>query len=210
MNSILFDLDGTLIDSSIGIKTAFRYTFNQLKLPRLDDKHLSTFIGPPLETTFSQYFTSEKDITHAITTFRTYYNNKGVHQVSVYQHIPELLTSLQETGKHLFVTTSKNEPMAKLMLKEQKLDSYFDGIYGALPDRYHKADVIRACLKEENIKQNSAIIIGDTAFDMIGAKKAGISSIGVTWGFGRELDLLSNGAKLICHNPLDIKKALSS
>lgn len=210
MNSILFDLDGTLVDSSLGIKAAFRYAFKQLNLSTPDNKHLSTFIGPPLETTFGQYFSSDKEIAGAISTFRTYYNDKGVHQVSVYQDIPELLASLQKTGKRLFVTTSKNEPMAKLMLKEQKLDSYFDGIYGALPNRYHKADVIRACLREENLEKSSAIIIGDTAFDMIGGKKAGISRLGVTWGFGRKVDLLANEANFICHTPSDIIKTLSS
>ena len=74
MTSVLFDLDGTLVNSSPGILAAFHFAFERLQLPLLTDKELSTFIGPPLEVTFAQYFTEKDDIDRAIQTFREYYN----------------------------------------------------------------------------------------------------------------------------------------
>ena len=118
MTSVLFDLDGTLVNSSPGILAAFHFAFERLQLPLLTDKELSTFIGPPLEVTFAQYFTEKDDIDHAIQTFREYYNQKGVHQVSLYPGIADLLEELNRLGYSLYVTTSKHEPMAQLMLTE--------------------------------------------------------------------------------------------
>ena len=91
MKSILFDLDGTLVNSSPGIKAAFNYAFEKLQLPSQTDKQLSTFIGPPLEVTFGNYFDQTDDINHAIKTFRDYYGTKGIHQVSLYEGISDVL-----------------------------------------------------------------------------------------------------------------------
>lgn len=210
MKFVLFDLDGTLVDSSLGIKSAFNYTFEKLQLPLQPDNKLSTFIGPPLETTFANYFTEKADIDHAIKTFREYYNAKGVHQVSLYSGIPELLKELNELGYSLYVTTSKHEPMAKLMLTELDVISYFKQVYGSTSEHFHKADVINACLTEQKIQATDAVIIGDTKFDMIGGQKTGVRRLGITWGFGSIESLQEYGAEIICHHPKDIQKALSS
>ncbi|MEX2804678.1 HAD hydrolase-like protein [Streptococcus sp. H31] len=209
MKSILFDLDGTLVNSSSGIKSSFRYTFEQLNLTVPDDKVLSTFIGPPLETTFSNLFRSEELVKKAIAYFRLYYKEKGVHDVFVYQGIYGALTDLKAANYELYVTTSKNESMAQFMLDELGLSKFFKAIYGATPHRFKKDDVIRACLLSENINQNEALIIGDTKFDIIGGISAGIKTLGITWGSGLEADLLNSGADKICHSPDNIKKVLT-
>lgn len=210
MKSILFDLDGTLANSSPGIKAAFNYAFERLQLSLQTDKQLSTFIGPPLEVTFANYFTEKADIDHAIKTFREYYNAKGVHQVSLYAGISDLLKELNDLGYSLYVTTSKHEPMAKLMLTELGVISNFKQVYGSTPEHFHKADVINACLTEQVIQAAEAVIIGDTKFDMIGGQKTGVRRLGITWGFGSAKSLQEYGAEIICHQPQDIKKALSS
>ncbi len=204
MSNLLFDLDGTLVDSSEGIIDTFQSTFERLSIPCPSDTILSTYIGPPLETTFSNYFNNQKDIDLAISYFRTFYKDKGVHQVTLYNDVKKLLTSLQSKNFDLFVTTSKFEPMAKQMLKELEVDQYFKAIYGSQENRFLKTDVINACLIGQNIDNHQAIIIGDTKFDMIGGKNANINRLGVTWGFGTEEELLSNGAEIIAHQPLEI------
>lgn len=100
--------------------------------------------------------------------------------------------------------------MAKLMLTELGVISNFKQVYGSTPERFHKADVINACLTEQVIQAVEAVIIGDTKFDMIGGQKTGVRRLGVTWGFGSAESLQEHGAEIICHQPQDIKKALSS
>lgn len=210
MKSILFDLDGTLVNSSSGIKAAFNYTFERLQLPLQTDKRLSTFIGPPLEVTFANYFTEKTDIDQAIKAFREYYNAKGVYQTSLHPGITNLLKELNNLGYSLYVTTSKHEPMAELMLTELGVISSFKHVYGSTPEHFHKADVIKACLTEQKIQAAEAVIIGDTKFDMIGGQKTGVRRLGITWGFGSAESLQASGAEIICHRPQDITKALSA
>lgn len=204
MTSILFDLDGTLVDSSPGIFKAFNYAFEHMKLPQPNHEELIGFIGPPLETTFAQVLNRSEDIEKAIKHFRDYYNQHGVHQAKAYEGISQALDKLVKQGHSLYVTTSKHEAMAKLMLAEQDLTSFFTGIYGSKPNCYHKVDVIKACLNDNDIPEHQAIIIGDTKFDMIGGKEAKIRTLGVTWGFGKKEDLLNNGAEQICQQPLEL------
>lgn len=205
MISILFDLDGTLVDSSDGIFNAFRYAFKQMNIELLDDNDMRSFIGPPLEVTFQQLFDKQDDIETAISYFRDYYQRKGVYEVTVYLGIVESLQRLVDSGHRLFVTTSKHEPMAKQMLEKLNLSLYFTNIYGSTDKRYHKEDVIKACIMDNQLLKENTYIVGDTLFDMIGGQKMGIKTIGVTWGFGTINELIKNGADYIYHTPSELK-----
>ncbi|MGT2772234.1 HAD-IA family hydrolase [Streptococcus marimammalium] len=210
MTTLLFDLDGTLANSSKGILNAFKYTIEKLNLPAHSNNQLLEYIGPPLETTFTKFYTEKKDIDKAVKTFREYYNEKGVYETELYSGIFTLLNDLKKSSHPIYVTTSKNEPMANLMLENLHIKEYFTGIYGALPKRYHKADVIDFAIKKHSLDKKTTIIVGDTIYDMIGGKKNNITTLGVTWGFGKEKDLIDKGADIICHEPGDIKKHLKN
>lgn len=210
MTALLFDLDGTLVDSSKGIVNAFTHTFETFNITPPGVTTLSTYIGPPLETTFLDYFQEASQVEEAIKHFRAFYKTNGVYQVHLYNGIKELLNQLSDSKFDLYVTTSKHQPMAEVMLNELGILSFFKGIYGSKKDRFLKVDVIKTCLKENQISFDQAIIIGDTKFDMIGGKNAGIDTLGVTWGIGRKDDLLTNGARLIADSPNDIIKLLTN
>lgn len=206
---ILFDLDGTLVNSSEGIINAFTYSFSKMNT-EIPDKHLlASFIGPPLETSLKTFFPNEEKLDEAIHHFRTFYKTIGVRQTHLYPDIIDLLQKLRNLDLSLYVTTSKYEPMAIRMLKELGIDKYFDNIYGATATRFHKSDLIKDCLIDNTIPLSDALIIGDTKFDIIGSNEVGIKSIGVTWGFGTAEELLLNKADAIISHPFELVNLLN-
>ena len=206
ISAIFFDLDGTLVDSSIGIHNGFTYTFDQLGVTSPDAKTIRGFMGPPLETSFATCLPTEQ-IEQAIQLYRSYYKEKGVYEAQLYPHIKDLLVELAKQFP-LYITTTKNTPTAQDMTKNFGIYHFFDGIYGSSPETPHKADVIRQALQAHQLAPEQAIIIGDTKFDMLGAQETGLKKLAVTWGFGDEKDLMDYNPDWIAHHPTDILQHL--
>ena len=189
LSAIFFDLDGTLVDSSVGIHNGFTYTFEQLGVPSPDAKTIRGFMGPPLETSFASCLPTEQ-IELAIQLYRSYYKEKGVYEAQLFPQIKNLLTELAQQYP-LYITTTKNTPTAIDMTSNFEINQFFDGIYGSSPQALHKADVIRQAITTHDLAPEKVVIVGDTKFDMIGAQETGIKKLAVTWGFGEEEELMS-------------------
>ena len=202
LSAIFFDLDGTLVDSSIGIHNGFTYTFDQLGVPSPDAKTIRGFMGPPLETSFASCLPAYQ-VERAIQLYRSYYKEKGVYEAQLFPQIKELLTELAKQYP-LYITTTKNTPTAVDMTSYFGIDRFFDGIYGSSPQALHKADVIRQALTTHNLDPETVVIIGDTKFDMIGAQETGIKKLAVTWGFGDDKELMNFQPDWVAHQPTDI------
>ena len=202
ISAIFFDLDGTLVDSSIGIHNGFTYTFDQLGVPSPDAKTIRGFMGPPLETSFASCLPAYQ-VETAIQLYRSYYKEKGVYEAQLFPQIKELLTELAKQYP-LYITTTKNTPTAVDMTSYFGIDRFFDGIYGSSPQALHKADVIRQALTTHNLDPETVVIIGDTKFDMIGAQETGIKKLAVTWGFGDDKELMNFQPDWVAHQPTDI------
>lgn len=212
-NTVLFDLDGTIIDSAEGIKNSFRYTFNHFGLPYPTDEYLNQFIGPPLLDSFKNFcgFSDEK-AAHAVEVYREYFSKKGVFQNYVYEGMEALLKKLYENGKKLILATSKYELYAIQILEHLDLAGYFDFVAGSLKDggRGSKFEVISYVLEACKIDdKKSAVMVGDRMHDIIGANEAGIDSIGVLFGFGTREELEEHGATHIAKMPKDIYDIVS-
>ena len=202
LSAIFFDLDGTLVDSSIGIHNGFTYTFDQLGVPSPDAKTIRSFMGPPLEVSFATCL-PEEEIDLAIQIYRSYYKEKGVYEAQLFPHIKDLLSELAKDYP-LYITTTKNTPIALTMTQNFEIDHFFDGIYGSSPQALHKADVIHQTLNNHQLEPEQVVIIGDTKFDMIGAQETGIKKLAVTWGFGEQAELLSYQPDWVAHQVEDI------
>lgn len=202
ITAIFFDLDGTLVDSSIGIHNAFTHTFKELGVPSPDAKTIRGFMGPPLESSFATCLPKEL-ISEAVQIYRSYYKVKGIHEAQLFPQILDLLEKLSRNYP-LYITTTKNTPTAQDMTKNLGIHQFFDGIYGSSPEAPHKADVIRQALQTHQLAPEQAIIIGDTKFDMLGAQETGIQKLAVTWGFGDKADLLNYHPDYIAHKPLQV------
>ena len=190
---IMFDLDGTLTDSKIGITKAVKYALSKydIKVEGLDG--LERFIGPPLYESFKEFYSfPDEKIKEVIDYHREYYADKGIYENQVYSDIPMLLEELKKKGKILVVATSKPTIFAKKILEHFNLDSYFDLVVGSNLDgtRTLKAEVIQHILSELDIKDlKKVVMVGDRKHDVIGANKNHIDSIAVAYGYGSKQEL---------------------
>lgn len=209
---ILFDLDGTITDSALGITNSVKYALNKLNAPIPPYETLCKFIGPPLQDGFRDFcgFDAEK-AQEAVKLYREYYETTGLYENAVYDGIPEFLRALKEKGKTVILATSKPEKFARLILEYFNLIQYFDYTAGATIDetRNKKDAVIAYALKECNITDKSlAVMVGDRHHDIFGAKQNGISCVGVLYGFGSLEELTAAGADYIAENIDELYKIL--
>lgn len=201
---ILFDLDGTITDSALGITNSVKYALNKLNAPIPPYETLCKFIGPPLLDGFRDFcgFDTEK-AQKAVKYYREYYETTGLFENAVYEGIPEFLRALKESGKIVILATSKPEKFARLILEHFDLMQYFNYAAGASMDetRNKKDAVIAYALTQCNIKDKSlAVMVGDRHHDIYGAKVNGISSVGVLYGFGNREELEAAGADYIAED----------
>ena len=196
--NLLFDLDGTLTDSSEGIIKCAIYAFEKMGIEVPDIEELKTFIGPPLGDSFVKYGVAEADRSRSIDIFRERYIPIGKFENKPYPGMIDLLAKLKNEGFKLYVATSKPEKTAKEVLAHFDMDKYFHEIAGATMDgsRERKEEVIQYLLnKVDNVENDGdTVMIGDTAFDVRGAAELGIPCIGVTWGFGDLNEMREAGA----------------
>ena len=205
---ILFDLDGTLTDSGLGITNSVMYALGRFGISVEDRSELYRFIGPPLLSSFKEFYgfdasTAEK----AVEYYREYYSVKGIFESTVYDGIPELLKQISDSGRKSALATSKPEKYAVQILDRFGLSQYFSNITGAsmTEARTDKAELISLALSALDIKdKSSAVMIGDRRFDIYGARANGIASTGVLYGYGSREELTGAGADFIAEAPQDI------
>ena len=205
---ILFDLDGTLIDSGTGIINSIKYALTKYGIKEDNIDKLRSFVGPPLKAQFQNcYKVSEKECNELVKLFREYYVPKGIWQNTLYTGIRELLEALKQEHKQIMMATSKPETFAKEIAKQHHIENYFDFIGGSLMDekRTTKAEVLQYVLNSNKIKNiDEVVMIGDTKYDIIGAKQFNMTTIGVTYGYGSKRELKEVGADYIVNSPADL------
>lgn len=210
MKTILFDLDGTLTDSGEGIMKCAVFALSHYGIEAPSEKELRTFVGPPLSESFARFGVPHDQLEEAIRIYRSRYIPIGKFENHPYPGIRELLEKLKADGHKLFVATSKPEAMSIEILEHFGLAPYFEKICGAATDlsRNTKEAVI-AYLLEECGPQEQAVMVGDTAFDVIGAKAHGIPTIGVSWGYGLVVDMENAGAAAIANTMDELYELLT-
>ena len=195
---VLFDLDGTLTDPAIGITDSIMYALKKFGMSVNDRSELYRFIGPPLLESFEKFCgLSHDDARLAVKYYREYYSVDGMFENSVYEGMDNMLYKLKHAGCDLYVATSKPEVYAVEILEHYGLAKYFTHIAGSELDgtRVKKEDVIEYSLGLNNIDDlENTVMIGDRKYDIVGAKKCGLKSIGVLFGYGSRQELEDAGA----------------
>lgn len=207
--AVLFDLDGTLTDSGEGIINCAVFAMERLGIPVPPREELGVFVGPPLWDTFRQFGVPSDRVDEAVEIFRSRYVPIGKFENTPYSGIRETLEALRAQGRKLYVATSKPEVTAREILEHFDLSRYFAEICGATVDktRTSKEDVIAYLLSMDACRENS-VMVGDTAFDVIGAAAHGIPTIGAAWGYGKTEDMVSAGAAAIARSPEDLLRII--
>jgi phosphoglycolate phosphatase len=185
---ILFDLDGTLLDTSSGIIAAIRRTVSELKLEPLSMEVLRTFIGPPVQNSFARVYGMSKDDADATAAvFRNYYKqSEYLLQAIPYDGIYKVCDTLTKRDISVAVATYKRQDYAEVILNHFGFNKYTKAFYGAdFEGKLTKSDIILQCLNDYGISDTSrALMIGDTSHDAIGAQNLQIPFLGVSYGFG--------------------------
>lgn len=195
MASILFDLDGTLTDSSEGITKCAQLALEHYGIHVEDRNTLKFFIGPPLRESFPQMGIPESEVEEAVRIFRKRYLVEGKFENAPYPGIGEVLKALKQEGYDLYVATSKPQSTAVEILTKFGLASYFTYICGAEMDgvRDKKEEVVGAVL--DMLRSGEKVLmVGDTVFDVEGAKRMGVPCVCVSWGFGDKAEMAAAGA----------------
>lgn len=205
----VFDVDGTLLDTTEGILASVRYTIHKMGFVPLSEEQMLTFIGPPIQDSFSQVYHLEGEILQTIATcFRNRYKDFELFKAVPYDGIYELLDALSDKGIKLAVATYKRQDYAEAILKHFGFDKYTDILYGAdHENKLKKMDIIKKCMDDLRIYDYSkAVMIGDSRHDAIGAQKIGIDFIGVTYGFDFKLpsEVFAYDAVGAANSPKDI------
>ena len=193
--TVLFDLDGTLTDSGEGIINCAKLALETLGLPIPSYTEMRTFVGPPLRESFQRYGVPADKVEEAIRVYRSRYVPTGMFENTPYPGIRELLETLKAEGCTLYVATSKPETMSVTILERFGLAPYFTRICGASTDSSRSTkDAVIAYLLEQSEAKEDMVMVGDTKYDILGAKAHGIPAIGVSWGYGSVAEMRDAGA----------------
>lgn len=201
--AILFDLDGTVINSKEGIFNSIDYTLNKLNMEKATDEIKAKFIGPAIGYSFKTlYGFTEEEAERAVDIYREYYAETGIFEMEAYEGLERVLALLKAQGRKIAIATKKPEMFAKRIITYLDFDKYFDLVCGAMSEEADnsKSHIIERAYKGLGLSKEDALMIGDTKFDIIGAKGAGVMSLGVGYGFGTKEELKENGADFYAEN----------
>lgn len=206
----LFDLDGTLIDSEIGILGCVRHALTQLGVEH--PAELRHWIGPPLRHSFAPLLDHDHDrIEQAVEHYHERFHTIGWREHSVYPGIDGMMERLHAAGHTLAIVTSKPEQHARPIVEHLPFGPAFSRLYGPDPANPHseKASMIAAALRDFGTEPAQAVMIGDRHFDIDGAVANRVRGIGVLWGFGSRAELEKARAHALAHDPQHLAELLA-
>ena len=206
--AVLFDLDGTIVDSAPGITATLAYTFERLGLPVPTPAELLTWVGPPILDSFRDLAGFDREQSkRALDIYRDEYLSTGVYDATLYPGIAEVLRAIGESDIPLSLATSKPETPARAVLEHFRVADVFDELTGASDDerRSAKKDVVEEALRRLRVGGADLarpVLIGDRHHDVDGAAHHDVPTIFVTWGYGSPAE--AAGAVAVVDTPAEL------
>jgi phosphoglycolate phosphatase len=212
MDAVYFDLDGTLTDPKPGITRSIQYALRKLDhhtIPTEDE--LTWCIGPPLRASLVKILRNAETADRAVSLYRERFSDIGLYENRVYDGISDVLTTLGQSGRRLFVATSKAHVFAERIIDHFGLRHHFERVFGSELDgtRSDKSHLLEYALRTTSVDPSKTLMVGDRSHDMIGARNNGIRGIGVLYGYGSKDELIEAGALHVCATPEAILGCIS-
>lgn len=214
MDAVLFDLDGTISNSKEGITKCVQYALKHFGIEEPDLDKLDVFIGPPLVESFMKFynFTLEQ-AKEATAKYRERYAPIGIHETYMYPGTRECIEELKKQGYRIGMASSKPESFCKIVLEDFGILDLFDDVVGATMDGRigTKEEVLEEVFRRWSyVEKGEICLIGDTLFDVNGAKHAGIPCVAVTYGYGDAEELKEAGAVALIDNLMELPDVLQN
>lgn len=214
LKAILFDLDGTLVNSLEDLADATNLALSTHGFPTHDTEKYRYFIGNGMqnliEVTLPENSRDDATRQKVFETFFEYYSNHFADKTKAYEGIKEVLTSLKEQGYKLAVISNKVQEMTSIVVNKSVGNNVFDAVYGKRENYLPKPDLALTLevIKELGVKPENCVLIGDSGMDAKTAVNVGCECIGALWGFRTEEELRFNGAKYIAKEPAEILECI--
>ena len=208
---VLFDFDGTVYDTAEGITKSIRWALNKRGMDA-ELRELRKFVGPPLAEKFMEvYGFQEKDALEMVRVFRERYAPVGIFESAPFPGIKELLTTLKAAGLVTGVATSKPQNMAEQLIERSGLTDCFDIVVGSFigPNNDKKWEILTRAMEGLGASRENTVLVGDTKYDVAGAKICGIPCIGVRWGYASPGELEEAGADIIVDSMKELEEFLT-
>ncbi len=219
---VIFDLDGTLIDSRIGIHSSVVHTLKEMGVATVDQELLSRFIGPPLIDSFQTIAgMNEVDAERAVAVYKDYFAEEGIKGFDIYEGVPEMLWLLRASGVRMAIATTKDEVFAREIALNADFMPFLEAVIGS--DRegtmIRKPELVAAALSALSLAHlppgevqgedaPRIVMVGDHALDILGAKANGIASIAVTYGFGNNEELRGAQPDHVANSVIELRNLL--
>lgn len=210
--TLFFDLDGTLIDSAVGITRCVAHALTQLGHPVPPQEELRRWIGPALRTSFAPLLADPVRVEAAVAHYRDRFESHGWAEHEIYPGIGAAIEALHAAGHRLAVVTAKNEPHARKIVDHLPFGHRFDDVIGATADGRlsHKPELIAEALQRLALAPDECWMIGDRHMDIEGARHHRMRNVGVLWGFGGEAELRQAGADRLAAAPGQLPALLAA
>ena len=194
IKNILIDLDGTLTDPKVGITTSARYGLAKVGHSIAESENIDWIIGPPLKASLAKLLNVDVDddlAEQALLGYRERFSVTGLFENHLFGDVTATLQELKKQGYKLFLATAKPEIYARQILQHFELLEYFDYPYGSelTGERTNKGDLIGYILQQEKLDPMECLMVGDREHDIFGARRFGIETIAVEYGYGSQQEL---------------------
>ncbi len=200
---VIFDLDGTLLDTVTDLAYSTNYALEQCGFPTHPVSNYKLFVGNGINKLFERALPAEarteENVLKVRSHFIPYYNDHTMDATAPYPGIPLLLKTLQDKGIRLAVASNKYQAATEMLVNHYFAEFTFTEVLGQRDGIAIKPDpiIVYDILKKAGVTQKDVVYVGDSGVDMQTAKNAAITSIGVTWGFRPQTELEENGASFI-------------